>query len=102
MACRCAGAAARPAAGPRPSAEGRVTSGPDGAGLRLDVGSPQPGAATVTLSRPQRRNAMTPGMWRGLAAIGRSLPPEVRVVVIRGEGPAFSAGIDLRLLGGEE
>ena len=72
------------------------------AGLRLDLDQPAPGAATVTLSRPERRNAMTPGTWRGLAAIGRSLPPGVRAVVIRGEGLAFSAGIDLRLLGGEE
>ena len=44
---------------------------------------------------------MTPGMWRCLAAIGHALPASVRVVVIRGEGPTFSAGIDLRLLGGE-
>src|SRR5262249_48917754 len=71
------------------------------AGVRLDLDRPAPGAATVTLSRPERRNAMTPGMWHGLAAIGRSLPPGVRVVVVRGEGPAFSAGIDLRLLGAE-
>jgi len=40
-------------------------------------------------------------MWQGLAAIGRSLPPEVRVVVVRGDGPSFSSGIDLRLLSGE-
>ena len=72
------------------------------AGLRLDLDQPAAGAATVTLSRPRRRNAMTPGMWRGLAAIGRSLPFDVRVVVVRGDGPSFSAGIDLRLLGGEE
>jgi enoyl-CoA hydratase/carnithine racemase len=44
---------------------------------------------------------MTPRMWQGLAAIGRSLPPEVRVVVVRGDGPSFSSGIDLRLLSGE-
>src|SRR6516225_4121684 len=74
----------------------------DSAGLRYDLGDPLPGAVTVTLSRPSRRNAMTPAMWRGLAAIGRSLPPEVRVVVIRGDGPSFSSGIDLRLLSGEE
>ncbi|HEY1322951.1 MAG TPA: enoyl-CoA hydratase/isomerase family protein [Streptosporangiaceae bacterium] len=60
-----------------------------------------PGAATITLSRPERRNAMTPGMWHGLAALGHSLPAEVRVVVVRGDGPSFSAGIDLRLLTGE-
>jgi enoyl-CoA hydratase/carnithine racemase len=86
------------------------------AGLRLDIDTPQgaggtePAAgaqpatgavATVTLNRPRRRNAMTPGMWRGLAAIGRELPPQVRVVVIKGEGPSFSAGIDLRLFSAE-
>jgi enoyl-CoA hydratase/carnithine racemase len=71
------------------------------AGLRLELDLPVPGAATVTLSRPERRNAMTPGMWRGLAAIGRSLPPAVRLVVVRGDGPVFCAGIDLRLLAGE-
>jgi enoyl-CoA hydratase/carnithine racemase len=57
--------------------------------------------ATVTLNRPRRRNAMTPSMWRGLAAVGRALPASVRVVVIRGEGPSFCAGIDLRLFSPE-
>jgi enoyl-CoA hydratase/carnithine racemase len=66
-------------------------------GLRLDVDGE---LATVTLARPERRNAMTPAAWHGLAAIGASLPPEVRVVVVRGEGPSFCAGIDLRLLSG--
>ena len=77
-------------------------AGLDRAGLRYDVGQPCPGAATVTLSRPERRNAMTPRMWRGLAEIGRSLTPDVRVVVVRGEGPSFSSGIDLRILSGED
>ncbi|WP_084265766.1 enoyl-CoA hydratase/isomerase family protein [Actinomadura macra] len=65
-----------------------------GAGLRLDVDG---AVATVTLNRPERRNALTFATWRGLAAIGRSLPSDVRVVVLRGEGPSFSAGIDLAL-----
>ena len=63
-------------------------------GLRLDVGDPAPGAATVTLDQAGRRNAMTPAMWRALAAIGGALPAEVRVVVVRGAGPSFSAGLD--------
>lgn len=72
------------------------------AGLRLDISKEDAGAvATVTLNRPRRRNAMTPGMWRGLAAIGQQIPPEVRVVVVTGEGPSFSAGIDLRLFSAE-
>ena len=52
--------------------------------------------ATVTLDRPERRNAQTPGTWRALAAIGRELLADgsVRVVVLRAEGPSFSAGLD--------
>jgi enoyl-CoA hydratase/carnithine racemase len=73
----------------------------DRAGLRFDPGEPCPGAATVTLSRPERRNAMTPRMWRGLGAIGRSLPADIRVVVVQGEGPSFSSGIDLKVLAGD-
>jgi len=81
-----------------------VTSRPadlDRAGLRYDPGEPCPGAATVTLSRPGRRNAMTPRMWQGLADIGRSLTADIRVVVVRGAGPSFSSGIDLRVLAGD-
>jgi enoyl-CoA hydratase/carnithine racemase len=66
----------------------------EASGLRFDVTD---AVATVTLSRPERRNAMTPALWRGLAAIGSDLPPQVRVVVVRGAGPSFSAGIDLRM-----
>ena len=65
--------------------------------LRLEIDG---AVATVTLARPERRNAMTPAVWHGLAEIGSSLPPQVRVVVVRGEGPSFCAGIDLSLLGG--
>jgi enoyl-CoA hydratase/carnithine racemase len=67
----------------------------DGLGFAVDGG-----VATVTLGRPERRNAMTPEVWHGLAEIGSSLPPQVRVVVVRGEGPSFCAGIDLSLLAG--
>ena len=73
------------------------------AGLRLDIDETRPAGsvATVTLDRPERRNAMTPSMWYGLAAIGASLPPHVRVVVVRGAGPSFCAGLDRRLLTAE-
>jgi enoyl-CoA hydratase/carnithine racemase len=45
---------------------------------------------------------MTPAVWRGLAEIGANLSPDVRVVVVRGDGPSFCAGIDLNLLAGAE
>jgi enoyl-CoA hydratase/carnithine racemase len=64
-------------------------------GLRLDVEGP---LATVTLDRPASRNSQTPTMWRALAAIGAGLPDDVRVVVVRGEGPSFSAGLDRSML----
>ncbi|MDJ1133057.1 enoyl-CoA hydratase/isomerase family protein [Streptomyces iconiensis] len=52
--------------------------------------------ATVTLANPAKRNAQTPAMWRALAEAGRVLPGGVRVVVLRGEGKSFSAGLDRR------
>ena len=54
--------------------------------------------ATVTLNRPEVRNAQTPTMWRALAAIGDEIPDDVRVVVLRGEGQSFSAGLDRAML----
>lgn len=65
------------------------------AGLRLEI---RDAVATITLNRPESRNAQTPAMWRALAAIGAALSDEVRVVVLRGEGPCFSAGLDLGLI----
>ena len=49
---------------------------------------------TVVLDRPDRLNAQTPHTWAALREAGRSLPAGVRVVVVRGEGRAFSAGLD--------
>jgi enoyl-CoA hydratase/carnithine racemase len=66
-----------------------------GSGLEFTIDR---AVATITLSRPDRRNAQTPGMWRALARIGDTLPEGVRVVVVRGSGRSFSSGIDLRAL----
>jgi enoyl-CoA hydratase/carnithine racemase len=52
---------------------------------------------TVTLDRPERLNAQTPATWAALAEIGRSLDDDVRVVVVRGAGRSFSAGLDRSL-----
>jgi enoyl-CoA hydratase/carnithine racemase len=53
--------------------------------------------ATITLSNPGRRNTMTEQMWLGLVPVCRELAedPEVRVVVVRGDGGDFSAGADI-------
>ncbi|HET7067915.1 MAG TPA: enoyl-CoA hydratase/isomerase family protein [Nocardioides sp.] len=64
-------------------------------GLRYDV---EGVVATVTLDRPEVRNAQTPRMWSALAEIGDTVPDDVRVVVVRGEGRSFSSGLDRVLL----
>ncbi|MFD0310678.1 enoyl-CoA hydratase/isomerase family protein [Streptomyces sp. NPDC127119] len=60
-------------------------------GVRLTVDD---AIATVTLTNPAKRNAQSPALWRALAEAGRLLPGTVRVVVLRGEGKSFSAGLD--------
>jgi len=63
-------------------------------GVRLELAGP---VATVTLCRPELRNAQTPKMWAALAEIGEEMPSDVRVVVLRGDGESFSAGLDLAM-----
>jgi enoyl-CoA hydratase/carnithine racemase len=54
----------------------------------------------LRLTRPEKRNAQTPEMWEALRRIGAELlqRPDLRVLVVEGEGPVFSAGIDLSVL----
>ncbi|WP_241037233.1 enoyl-CoA hydratase/isomerase family protein [Blastococcus litoris] len=56
---------------------------------------------TVTLDRADQLNAQTPATWNALAAVGDSLDDDVRVVVVRGEGRSFSAGLDRSLFSAE-
>jgi enoyl-CoA hydratase/carnithine racemase len=75
--------------------------------VRYDTSGRGDGAvARVTIDRPQRRNAMSWGVMRGLrAAVERAKnDPQVRVVVLAGAGDAaFCAGADLGgMAGGEE
>jgi enoyl-CoA hydratase/carnithine racemase len=53
--------------------------------------------ASVVLDRPERRNAQSPALWRELAKVPSVLPAAVRVVVLRADGPSFSAGLDRRM-----
>ncbi len=56
----------------------------------------------VRLNRPDKLNAMSGTMWSELAALGPELrdDPDLRAVVVIGNGRAFSAGIDLASFGG--
>lgn len=53
--------------------------------------------ATVTLRKPERRNAVDQAMWRAFPAIATALDADPAVAVIRltGEGDCFSAGADI-------
>lgn len=55
------------------------------------------GIGTVTLNRPEKRNAMNTALLTGLRLCFDRLDErsDVRVVVVRGAGPAFCAGMDL-------
>ncbi len=61
-------------------------------------------AAIVTMRRPERRNALSLAMMRELTAALRELGADrsLRAIVLAGEGPAFSAGHDLRELRGRD
>lgn len=63
-------------------------------GIRVEQTGP---IARVTLANAANRNAQTPAMWRALAAVGSSLDPDVRAVILQAEGKSFSAGLDRRM-----
>jgi enoyl-CoA hydratase len=66
--------------------------------VRVSVAGP---VATITLSRPEALNAITRDMLVELAVAldDVSAREAVRVVVLTGDGRAFSAGVDLKALG---
>ena len=58
------------------------------------------GIATITMNRPEKRNALNTALIDGFRSMFQQLETntDVRVVIIRGEGKAFCSGIDLREL----
>ncbi len=55
------------------------------------------GLCRVALARPEKRNALDEETRQQLTDLARGLAdrPEIRVVLLTGEGPSFSAGVDL-------
>jgi enoyl-CoA hydratase/carnithine racemase len=53
--------------------------------------------ATVTLSRPEKHNALDGAMFEAIVAAAEQVAAtsSVRAVVLRGEGPSFCSGLDL-------
>src|SRR5438874_7936392 len=69
--------------------------------LLVEVAPPR---AIVTLNRPERRNALSLQVMRDLAATLERVSGDARVraVILRANGPVFSAGHDLsELVGGD-
>ncbi len=60
--------------------------------------------ASITMNRPERRNALSLAMMTELIDALRTLAaqPQTRVIVLAGNGPAFSAGHDLREMTGRD
>ena len=61
--------------------------------------------AVLTIDRPEKRNAMTAGMWAALPDVLGPLAgdPGVRALIVTGAGPSFCAGADISdLLGGAD
>ena len=59
------------------------------------------GIATLTLNRPEARNALSAALRRALAERFEALAGDdtVGAVILTGEGPTFCAGLDLKELG---
>jgi enoyl-CoA hydratase/carnithine racemase len=55
------------------------------------------GVLTLTLNRPEKKNALTPDMYQALAdgIDGAEHDPDVRCVLIQAEGDMFTAGNDI-------
>jgi enoyl-CoA hydratase/carnithine racemase len=71
----------------------REGSSLSGGRIRVEVSD---GVAEVTLSRPDKMNAIDPAMFRALVEVGERLKPlaGLRAVVLSGEGRGFCAGLD--------
>ncbi len=61
--------------------------------VRLEVDGP---IATITLSRPEKRNALGLEFMRAVIEAFNAVPDDVGVVVLTAEGKVFSAGHDLK------
>ena len=68
------------------------------------VDDPAPAVRRITLNRPEKRNAINNGMRAELFAAleAADVDEGVHVTIVRGSGPCFSSGYDLKRVAGEE
>jgi enoyl-CoA hydratase/carnithine racemase len=57
----------------------------------------------ITLNRPDKRNAITVEMLTGICELAecQSGDPDIRAILLKGQGKIFSAGVDFNSLGAE-
>ncbi len=61
---------------------------------------PAPSIGRLTLSQPQRRNALNASMWAALpAAIDAAIATGIKCLIVRGDGDHFAAGADISEFG---
>jgi len=70
----------------------------------IALDAPAPKVCRITLNRPDKRNAINNGMRAELfdALEASDTDPEVHVTILRGAGPCFSSGYDLKRAATEE
>lgn len=78
-----------------PDRNERLTAGYSSFALELVQG-----VVVITLNRPEKRNCLNRAFWHELpqALAWAALQPQARCVLLRAEGPVFTAGIDLDIL----
>ena len=67
------------------------------------IGEKKQNIYTITLNRPSKRNAITVEMLTGICEMAerQAGDPDVRAIILKGEGKIFSAGVDFNSLGAE-
>ena len=68
--------------------------------MSLVTSSSQNGIATLTLNRPEARNALSVELCDAIVEVLASVDDEARVVVIRGAGKVFCSGADFAAVSG--
>jgi len=67
------------------------------------VGEKKGSIYTITFNRPAKRNAITVEMLTGICELveSQARDPDIRAIILKGEGKMFSAGVDFNSLGAE-
>lgn len=67
----------------------------------IEVDDPKPAVRRITLNRPEKRNAINNRLRTEIfdALETADVDPAVHVTIVRGSGPCFSAGYDLKATG---